>query len=73
MQDHRWKSPQIVFGDEDMCRILSQDFSIFSRVHIEHFGELDERDVDSDSDETITNNNNHHFTKVDVIFASANS
>jgi hypothetical protein len=36
------------------------------RVHIENFGELMERDVDSDSDETITNNNTEHFTKEQI-------
>jgi hypothetical protein len=36
------------------------------RVHIENFGELVERDVDSDSDETITNNNTEHFTKEQI-------
>ena len=35
---------------------------ISDRVHIEHFGEV-EREVDSDSDETITNNNSSSITK----------
>ena len=38
------------------------NFIISDRVHIEHFGEV-EREVDSDSDETITNNNSSSITK----------